>query len=260
MRFYLSRIKKEFKIIQVKVGGDRVAIPKTLHYCWFGGNKMPKVETKCVNRWSRFFNDYTIIRWDESNFDVNCNRYVSEAYSVGKYSYVADYARLEALYNYGGVYLDADCYVKKSFNPLLETRAFTGFGGDNREIAACTLGFEAGHPFIRECLDSYKNNAFIYQDGNLNLESINIRMTKLLQKYGFKQNGQTQTVAGIVIYPMTYFCPYSMLPDSVPDCVSRETYSIVLWTNPELRRERSFFIRFAHKSGLNRLKRKVFGE
>ena len=234
-----------------------MAIPKILHYCWFGKQEMPKTEAKCVKGWEKFFSGYQTIHWSEENFDVRCCRYVSEAYEAGRFAYVADVCRLKALYDYGGVYLDADCKVIRSFDDLLGCHAFTGFGGDNQELAACTLGFEKGDPFIKECLDSYENDCFILPDGSHNTWSLNLRMTALLEKHGFVPNGKKQTVENIIIYPMTYFCPLSMLPDTVPDCKSSHTYSMALWTGKEIRRERSFAVRFAHKTGLNKLKRKV---
>ncbi len=236
-----------------------MAIPKILHYCWFGKDGMPKTEAKCVERWQRFFSGYQTIRWNEENFDVGYNRYTEEAYRSGRYAYVADVARLKALYEYGGVYLDADCKVLKPFDDLLDCHAFTGFGGDNREIAACTLAFEPGDPLVKECLDSYDGESFLNEDGSCRTWSVNLRLTELLKKHGFVPNGKKQTVADIIIYPMTYFCPLSMLPDEVPDCRSKDTYSMALWTGKELKRERSFIVRFAHKTGLNKLKRKVLG-
>lgn len=236
-----------------------MAIPKILHYCWFGQDEMPKTEKKCVARWQKYFSDYQIIHWNESNFDINCNTYVEEAYIAGKYAYVADVARLKALYEYGGVYLDADCKVLKRFDDLLDCHAFTGFGADNKELAACTMGFEKGDAFIKECLDSYEEDKFINDDGTYNTFSINRRMTSILEKYGFKQNGKQQIVQDITMYPMSYFCPLSMLPDEVPDCKTKDTYSMALWTNPELLRERSLLVRLAHKTGLNKLKRKIIG-
>ncbi len=234
-----------------------MAIPKILHYCWFGNGKMPKTEEKCVKRFLKFFEGYKIMLWNESNFDIHCNKYVEQAYANKRFLYVSDYARLLALYNYGGVYLDADCYVKKSFDTLLDDEAFTGFGGDNREISACTMAFTKGHPFLKECLDSYENDSFIDENGQEKLESINIRLTKLLYNYGFVSNGEKQKINGITIYPMTYFCPLSMLPDTVKDCKSKNTYSMALWTNPELKRERSFIVRLAHKLKLNKVKQRI---
>ena len=236
-----------------------MAIPKILHYCWFGKGEMPKTEAKCVKGWQKYFSDYQIIHWNENNFDIHYNRYVEEAYEAGKNAYVADVCRLKALYEIGGVYLDADCKVVKSFDDLLNCHGFTGFGGDNREIASCTMGFEKGDPFIKECLDSYENDRFFLEDGSLHTWSINRRMTAILEKHGFVQNGEKQVVDDVIVYPMTYFCPLSMLPDDVPDCKSKDTYSMAMWTSAELKRERSFIIRFAHKTGLNKIKRKVLG-
>ena len=50
-------------------------IPKIIHYCWFGRNPLPKTAEKCIRSWKKYCPDYEIIRWDESNFDVNCNEY-----------------------------------------------------------------------------------------------------------------------------------------------------------------------------------------
>lgn len=232
-----------------------MSIPKILHYCWFGKGEMSKVEKQCVERWKKFFEDYEIYYWNEENFDINMNQYVKQAYEMKRYAYVSDVARLKVLYEYGGIYLDVDCKVLKSFDSLLDCHAFTGFGGDNKEIAACTMAFEPHDAFIKACLDSYENECFINEDGTLKLWSINQRMTKLLESYGFKQNGEKQIVNNIIIYPMSYFCPLSMLPDTVKDCKGKETYSIALWTNPELKRERSFIVRFVHRTKLNKLKR-----
>ena len=235
-----------------------MAIPKILHYCWFGGKELPSLAQKCMKSWIKRLPDFTIKRWDESNFDIAVNRYVKEAYEAKKFMYVSDYARLLALYREGGLYLDVDCMVKRDFSPLMETEtAFTGYGGDNRELAACTLAFSAGHPFLKECLDSYADDAFVNADGSYNQKSINVRMTELLQTHGFAPNGAEQTICNVHIYPMTYFCPLSMLPDEVPDCKSKSTYSMTIWSSPELKRERSFLVRLAHKMGLNKLKQKL---
>jgi hypothetical protein len=48
-------------------------IPKIIHYCWFGGNPLSELAQKCIESWKKFCPDYEIVRWDESNFDVNQN-------------------------------------------------------------------------------------------------------------------------------------------------------------------------------------------
>lgn len=234
-----------------------MSIPKILHYCWFGGGKFPKREQKCIRSWVKHLSSFEWKLWNEENFDIKCNDYVKEAYDAKKYMYVSDYCRLLALYNEGGLYLDTDCLVKKDFISLMQQKAFTGYGGDNKEIAAHTLAFEPHNEFIKECIDSYENTHFRNPDGTYNMYTINMRMTDLLKKHGFLPNGKKQTVCGITIYPMTYFCPLSMVPDEVKDCKSKDTYCIHIWSSKELRREKSFIVRFAHKTKLNILKRKI---
>ena len=76
-----------------------MAIPKILHYVWFGGKEFPKREAKCFTSWQKKLPSFELRRWDESNFNVHCNKYVEEAYEAKKFMYVSDYARLVALYN-----------------------------------------------------------------------------------------------------------------------------------------------------------------
>ena len=56
-------------------------IPKIIHYCWFGGNPLPPLAQKCIKSWKKYCPDYEIVRWDESNFDINGSLlYVKQAY------------------------------------------------------------------------------------------------------------------------------------------------------------------------------------
>ncbi|MBR1676348.1 MAG: glycosyl transferase, partial [Clostridia bacterium] len=45
-------------------------IPKVIHYCWFGGNPLPKLAKKCIKSWKKYCPDYKIIEWNESNLDI----------------------------------------------------------------------------------------------------------------------------------------------------------------------------------------------
>ena len=50
-------------------------IPKVIHYCWFGGKKLPMDVVKCIESWKKICPEYTIVRWDESNFNVYENEF-----------------------------------------------------------------------------------------------------------------------------------------------------------------------------------------
>ena len=64
-------------------------IPRIIHYCWFGKGEKPKIVLKCIESWKKHLHDYEIKEWNEENFDINCNTYVSEAYKMRKYAFVS---------------------------------------------------------------------------------------------------------------------------------------------------------------------------
>lgn len=236
--------------------GKHMPIPHILHYCWFGESEPSHIEKKCMKTWKHYFKDYKIIKWNEDNFDVSCNEYVREAYEAKKLMYVSDFARLTALYKYGGLYLDTDCKVRKSLDNLMNSNiAFTGFGCDNKELAIHLLAFEPGNEFLLEVINSYENDRFVNADGSYNTKSINIRMSELLKSHGFIPNGKEQIVENIHIYSMTYFCPWSLFREEVPDCLTKDTYVEHIWKSKEFRREHRLYMKVGRKIGLDKLKR-----
>lgn len=194
-------------------------IPKTIHYCWFGGNPLPKEYLKYIESWKKFFPDYEIIRWDESNYDVNCIPFSSEAYELGKFAYVSDYARLKILYENGGVYFDTDVEVIRSLDDILAKGAFMGCEKNTNALTGeplnvnVGLGFavEKGHPIIREMLDFYESRHFKYPDGHIEQITIVSTVTGILKKHGYKQSDTPSEIGGITIYPWDYFCPIEFL-------------------------------------------------
>ena len=44
---------------------------KKIHYCWFGGKKLPRSVEQCIKTWKEQLPDYKIIEWNENNFDIN---------------------------------------------------------------------------------------------------------------------------------------------------------------------------------------------
>jgi mannosyltransferase OCH1-like enzyme len=66
---------------------------------------------------------------------------------------VAGLIRLELVYTYGGVYIDSDVQVFRSFAPLLGLQAFAGWE-DVRVVPDAIFGAVAGHPAIQQCLDA----------------------------------------------------------------------------------------------------------
>ncbi|NHM29262.1 glycosyltransferase family 32 protein [Neobacillus terrae] len=199
-------------------------IPRTIHYCWFGGKEKPWLVKKCIESWQQHLPHYEILEWNENNFNININPYMKEAYNAGKYAFVSDYVRVYALYNYGGIYLDTDVEVFKPFDDLLHHNSFWGFEQENY-IATSTIGAEKGNALIKEFLDSYKEKKFIKEDGTFNQLTNVVTITRLLEEKGLRQNGHLQEINEFgVFYPQTYFSPYDYI--NCQTFITDKTYTI----------------------------------
>lgn len=185
-------------------------IPKTIHYCWFGGNQIPSKYKKWMESWHKYCPDYEIIEWNESNYDIKKNKYMYQAYKAGKWGFVPDYARLDIIYNYGGIYLDTDVEIVRNLDHLLFQKGFAGFESNQHVALGLGFGAQKGHPLIKEMIDQYDKLSFINENGELNLTASPVLQTQILLRHGLKQNGEYQTVADINIYPEKMFCAKSM--------------------------------------------------
>ena len=163
--------------------------------------------------------DYEIKEWNEDNFDVNMIPYTAEAYSVGKYAFVSDYARFWILYHYGGVYFDTDVEVIKPIDDIVEKGAFMGIEvmcADNPADLAgypmvapgLGIGTPAGTAFYKSLLDYYGGLRFLRDDGSIIGGTVVAHTTRLLVKEGLQKSPDLQHVAGIWIYPEDYFNPF----------------------------------------------------
>lgn len=93
-------------------------IPKIIHYTWFSGEPIPKDIQRCIDSWKEKCPDYEIICWNASNYDYKKYPYTQQAYEAKRWGYMADVARLDILYEYGGFYLDTDVELLKSLDEL----------------------------------------------------------------------------------------------------------------------------------------------
>lgn len=182
-------------------------IPKIIHFCWFGGKEKPSKVQKCIESWHKYLSDYEFMEWNESNFNTNSNKYVKQAYEEKKFAYVSDYVRINALYEYGGIYMDTDVMVYKSFNDLLNNQCILGFEEENY-VATSFIACMPKHELIKEFIDKYENASFYNSDKSLDLTTNVERLTEILEKKGLVRNNKLQRVEDIIIYPQEYFSPY----------------------------------------------------
>lgn len=202
-------------------------IPKVIHYCWFGNNKKSRLIRKCIKSWKKYCKDYTIIEWNETNFNIEINDYVSEAYREKKWAFVSDYARLWIIYNYGGIYLDTDVELKKNIDIFLKHSSY--FGSEDGMHISTGLGFgaEAGNEIVLAMLNDYNNEKFILDSGGYDLTTCPVRNTKaVFDKYDFKMvDGKNiMYYKNNYIYPPDYFSPLNFNTKKME--MTNNTYSI----------------------------------
>lgn len=184
-----------------------MAIPKIIHYVWVGGKEKPYGIKKCMETWSKKLKDYKIIEWNESNFDIDSNSFVKEAYKRGKWAFVSDYIRAYAIHENGGIYLDTDVLVLEELDKFLEHRAFVGFENAKFPFTA-VFGAEKGHPFVKDMLKFYDGKDFFF-DINDQMAEVNTKTISdiLIKKYKCKINNSFQVLdEDIAVYPDGILC------------------------------------------------------
>ena len=212
-----------------------MAIPKIIHYCWFGGTELPIQVKKCMESWQEHCPDYEIVRWDESNFDYKKYAFTKDAYVAKKWAFVSDVARLDVVYQYGGIYLDTDVELLAPLDPFLENAAFMGFEQGRKVATGLGFGAEKGNAVIKANLDAYKEINFVIKDGRVGPISCPIITTAVLEHMGLKNKDVLQKLEGITIYPSSVFCPMLFsdgTADIKPDTVSIHRYEST-WTTEE---------------------------
>ena len=249
-----------------------MSIPKVIHYCWFGGNPLPKAAIKCIKSWKKKCPDYQIIEWNESNFDINSNLYCRQAYERKKWAFVTDYARLWILYHHGGLYFDTDVKVLRSFDDLLDNSCFLGIEKSTRNIQVNTgvgMGCEKGNPVVKAMMDSYADIPFIV-DGKEDITTCTVRNTAVLETFGYRNKDILQKLAGATIYPSEYFSPMEMESGMIHK--TKHTHSIHLyslsWTSKENQEKRKKYLKALRKNNRkyniktlpNRALQKTLGE
>lgn len=206
-------------------------IPKIIHYCWFGGNPLPKLAKKCIKSWKKYCPDYEIICWDESNFDISkCPLYVRQAYDAKKWAFVSDYVRLKLVYEYGGIYMDTDVELFKPLDSLLSYTAYFGFENNGVEVAT-GLGFgaEKGTPILRRIMLDYEGIPFYKEDGSIDTTCCPQRNTQAFVELGLRLDDTTQILPGnILVLEREILCPIGYWRRT--DCITERSISAHWYT------------------------------
>ena len=208
-------------------------IPKIIHYTWFSGDPFPEKIQNCINSWEKHLSGYEFKLWDMDAIRGIDSVFLKEALTERKWAYAADFVRLYAVYHEGGIYLDTDVFVYKSFDELLSLSAFIGKedsvhfeGGFTAQyLSSHCFGAEKGHPYIKDCLDYFQDRPFITSQNiklpiplRFNFVLLPYIQAEIARQYGYEWRPllqeKQQCENGLVIYPTSYFDPQDVVPDS----------------------------------------------
>ncbi|MGL1892230.1 MAG: glycosyltransferase [Spirochaetaceae bacterium] len=171
-----------------------MSISKKIHYCWFGNGELSSEAKESIKSWKKYLPEYELVLWNEENFDIRSNKFVSEAYDAKKYAYVTDYVRLYVLNKLGGIYFDTDVEVLKSFDDLLNFKAFAGYEG-NKLLGTGIIGAIKNHPWIGRLLKEYDEKDFLLKDGRYNDVPNSVLVSEItLLYFGWKDTNTYQVL------------------------------------------------------------------
>ncbi|PNV62607.1 hypothetical protein C0033_08600 [Clostridium sp. chh4-2] len=198
----LNLPEKSIDIFPLKEGVQK--IPKIIHYCWFGEGRMSAKELFCIESWKKYCPDYEIICWNEKNYDIRKNKYMLQAYQKKFWGFVPDYARLDIVNTYGGLYLDTDVEILKPLDDLLQFNGFVGFQNFVQVNLGQGFGAVKENKAIRKMLEKYNDLEFCDANGEVNLTPSPYYQTESLQEIGLKTDGTFQELKDISVLPCEY--------------------------------------------------------
>lgn len=208
-------------------------IPKIVHFTWFSNDPFPEDVKACMESWKLWLPDYEFIHWDMEKISDIDNLFLKQALERKKWAFAADFVRQYAIYHHGGIYIDTDVEVYKSFDDLLTHKAFIGRESSMhldgrravRYLTSHCMGGEKHHPFFKASLDYYADRPFVLSHQEWLPDNLKYDQTTLpeiqfeiacLQGYNpsDKVKGVQLLENGLAIYPNKYFDYFYQVKES----------------------------------------------
>jgi GT2 family glycosyltransferase len=179
------------------------SIPKIIHQLWIGPKPAP---TKLMDTWKDKNPNFTYIRWNEEeilkrNVTITCQHRIDEMIEInGK----ADIIRWEILYEYGGIFLDADSICIEPIDDILmNKKCFAGWEQEQlREglIATGTMGFPPKHPLVKGAIEWIQHNCVdFYKNGLQAWKTVGPGLLTMMYDTGLYND--------LTVFPSYYFLP-----------------------------------------------------
>ena len=138
-----------------------MAIPKRFIRVWVGGGSpIPPIFQKWWKEFKIIHPDYefvTILNWNQLHIPDSIKIILPK---IKTYAGWSDVARLLAVYQYGGIYVDTDVMPIKSFNGLIDSEIPFLAKRSSKSFESAVIGSPKNHPAIGECIEKLPSYFF----------------------------------------------------------------------------------------------------
>lgn len=179
-------------------------IPAQIHSFWFSGEEKPDIYKRCIESWHKYCPDYKIIEWNSDNYDITKNRYMKQAYESRKWAFASDYARLDVLFNHGGIYLDMDVELTASIDWLRNATIFFCRQEDGFVELGSGFGAVQGNGFINEMLEEYADISFLDHAGKMDMMPQPERLSQVFKKHNIQICHDSQQTDDMILLSNEY--------------------------------------------------------
>ena len=202
---------------------EREFIPRRIHYFWIGNKPMPESYQRNIEKWRRLCPDYEVKCWNEENYDFSKIPYLKRAFEVGGEAlmFATDYARMDVLYRYGGIYMDTDVEMIKRPDEILYNKAFIGIEENGQVNSGSGMGTMQGHPMIRALMDAYETLDADDYGKDRGFAFNTFHETGCFIEHGFRMKNAYQVVEDVACFPKDVFMPLSLA--GMEDCFTEKT-------------------------------------
>ncbi len=139
---------------------DELSVPRIFHHIWLSNDPVPPALRLGVETFVRFHPEFSVRRWTAEDISEEPSPFLHAAIKHRKWAFAADYVRLKALFEFGGVYADGDVAFYRRIDEYFHYECV--FAWENSfAVGPHFLAARPRHPIIGRLLQIYQERDFL---------------------------------------------------------------------------------------------------